>query len=106
MIPTTVLEQLDAAIRDARPEDGPALVVQLAARLAALGAGLTRAAVKGTGHATAPEQNVNVEEAARRLGVSRDWIYRTRLPFKVKIGRRVLCSLAAMERWNRQRVGQ
>jgi predicted DNA-binding transcriptional regulator AlpA len=50
------------------------------------------------------DQNLSAEDAARRLGVSADWLYKTKLPFKVKIGRRVLFSATGLEKWNRQRL--
>lgn len=52
--------------------------------------------------------NVSADEAARRLGLSKDYLYRhaDELPFTVKIGRRVLFSARGLEKWNRQRTGQ
>jgi hypothetical protein len=37
--------------------------------------------------------------------MSRDWLYKngSRLPFVVRIGRKVLCSEQGLERWNRNR---
>ena len=51
-------------------------------------------------------RNLDVAEAARRLGMSRDWLYRhaTELPFALRIGRRVVFDSVALERWNRRRV--
>ena len=52
------------------------------------------------------EGNISVDEAARRLGMSGQWIYRhaDRLPFVRKIGRRVLCSAQGVAEWSdRQR---
>jgi predicted DNA-binding transcriptional regulator AlpA len=52
------------------------------------------------------ERNLSATEAAERLGMSRDWLYRNaaRLPFAVRIGSRVLFSAQGLERWNRSRV--
>jgi excisionase family DNA binding protein len=50
---------------------------------------------------TDPDVNISVEDAARRLGVSTSYVYKNAktLPFVVKIGRRIVCSAAALERW-------
>jgi len=49
-------------------------------------------------------RNLDVAEAAKRLGMSRDWLYRhaSELPFAVRIGRRVVFDSVALERWNRR----
>lgn len=100
-----LFSELDKLVSRAEPEERAGLVVALSARVAALAAGIL-AAAEHTSRATEdPDQNVSVEEAARRLGVSADWVYRNRLPFKVRIGRRVLCSVHGLERWSRQRAG-
>jgi predicted DNA-binding transcriptional regulator AlpA len=54
-----------------------------------------------------PDVNLPAEEAARRLGVSKDWLYKNvkRLPFAIRIGRRLLFSSKGLERWNRKRQG-
>jgi excisionase family DNA binding protein len=56
---------------------------------------------------TNADENVSVEEAARRLGVSNRWIYKhaSRLTFVRKIGRRVLCSARALAEWNDRQRG-
>lgn len=58
----------------------------------------------------APDQErlLDVGEAARRLGVSRDWLYRraSRLPFTVRLGRAVRVSEAGLARYIRQRQGR
>ena len=99
-------EALDIAIADARsPEQQAALVVALAARLAALGARMTTGGVPV--EAPSPDENVSATEAARRLGVSRVYLYRHahELPFAVRIGRRVVFSAKGLERWSRQQRG-
>jgi excisionase family DNA binding protein len=54
--------------------------------------------------AGAPDVNLSAEEAARRLGMSVDYLYKAKnLPFRRKIGRSVRFSAAGLERWNRQR---
>ena len=51
--------------------------------------------------------NISADEAARRLGLSKDWLYRhaDELPFTIKIGRRVLFSAPGLEKWTRARTG-
>ena len=53
-----------------------------------------------------PDVNLSAREAARRLGLSQDYLYRSKLPFKVRIGRRVLFSARGLERWNGSRTGR
>ena len=56
----------------------------------------------------APEANLSAQKAARSLGVSLAWIYKNarRLPFTLRIGRRLLFSARGLERWNKQRQGR
>jgi hypothetical protein len=51
--------------------------------------------------------NLSVDVAAKRLGVSPAYVYKNAatLPFVVRIGRRVVCDAAALEKWARQRPG-
>ena len=97
--------ELDKAIRAAPPEDLPALAGRL--REAELLAEMRlRSAAKPAGNGTVQDENLSVGKAAERLGVSTDWLYKTDLPFKVRIGRRVVFSARGLERWNRSRVGR
>jgi excisionase family DNA binding protein len=100
--------ELDRAIAEAAPDERPALALALAARLGALAAGMATAAPNRTSSHQPKDENLSVEEAARRLGLSKDWIYRNavKLPFAVRIGRRLLFSADGLERWNRQRMGR
>jgi predicted DNA-binding transcriptional regulator AlpA len=83
----------------------PQLIGDLEAARAAAWARLT-----APGAEAAPDRrhqeprNLDVAEAARRLGMSRDWLYRhaSELPFALRIGRRVVFDSAALERWNRK----
>jgi predicted DNA-binding transcriptional regulator AlpA len=53
-----------------------------------------------------PDRLLDVRQAAARLGMSPDWLYRHKreLPFARRIGRRaVRFSEAGLERWERQR---
>ncbi len=108
MIQPGIFDQLDEAIRVAPPEERPGLVVALAARLAQLGAGLAAPTSSGNGRPAEADENLSTKQAARRLGMSADYLYRhaDKLPFTVKIGRRVLFSARGLEKWNRQRTGQ
>ena len=101
MTTAEVLAELDRVIAAASPAERPALVVQLAARLAAAGAGLV-ALEKGNG---VPDEAVDIEEAARRLGMSPRYLYRhaSKLPFVVRQGRRVTCSSAGITAFLRER---
>lgn len=56
---------------------------------------------------TEPDVSVSVDEAARRLAISPSYVYKNaaRLPFVVRIGRRLTCSAVALERWRKARMG-
>lgn len=49
------------------------------------------------------DELLNAQEAARRLGVSKDFLYRTQLPFKVRIGRRLRFSAKGIAHYIRLR---
>jgi hypothetical protein len=102
--PERILAELDRLIGAAAPSERPALALALTARLATLAAaGL----VEHTTTTTATvDMNISVEEAARSLGVSPSWLYKNRgeLPFVGRIGRRVVCSAAGVERYRRRRL--
>ena len=102
------LDSLDRLIAESPAERVPTLALALSARLAALSARvLMLPALNGETGPDCPDANLDVKEAARRLGVSTDWLYRhaDRLPFALRIGRRRLFSAHGLERWNRQRRG-
>jgi excisionase family DNA binding protein len=94
------LAVLDTAIQEATPAERAGLVVQLAARLATLGAGLSQGIQEKP--VEGPDVNVDVGEASRLLGVSKRFLYRAapRLPFARRLGRRLLFSRTGLERWN------
>ncbi len=99
-------EDLERLIAQAPPEDLPRLAGDFeAARAAAWGRML---APRPTAANAGPDQNLSVEEAAGRLGVSKDYLYRhaERLPFTVRIGRKLLFSARGLEKWNAQRQRQ
>jgi len=53
----------------------------------------------------AADRNIDAKEAARRLGMSRSYVYRhaDEFPFTRRIGGRVLFWAAGLEEWNRER---
>ena len=84
----------------------PRLIGDLEAARASAWARLTAPAPEPALDAARDEpRNLDVAEAARRLGMSRDWLYRhaAELPFALRIGRRVVFDSVALERWNRKR---
>ena len=99
---------MTSALRDLlealRPEEIPEVIAALSTRMAAE---LARRGVASSAAGAGPDENLSAQEAARRLGLSRDWLYRNagELPFTVRIGRRLLFSARGLERWNRQRQG-
>ena len=63
----------------------------------------------GAGRNGGEDRLLTVEEAARKLAVSDDWLYRhaDKLPFTVRIGDRHLrFSAAGIEKFIRQRAGR
>ncbi len=107
--PDAPLDVLETALRQARPEARGALVASVlawaAAKLAAAQAAPPAPAEPGV---SGPDANLSAPEAARRLGVSMDWLYKhaSGLPFTIRIGRRLLFSSRGLERWNRLRQGR
>lgn len=83
----------------------PGLIGDLEAARAEAWARLTAPASEPSVVAAAEPRNLDVVEAARRLGMSRDWLYRhaAELPFALRIGRRLVFDSVALERWNRKR---
>ncbi len=59
-------------------------------------------------HAGQGDRRLNVQEAAAKLGVTKDYLYRHAgsLPFTVRIGRGLGFSEAGIERYLRQRAGR
>jgi hypothetical protein len=99
-------EQLDAAIAAASPAERAGLVVALSARLATLGAaGLAQHDAPPT---ESPDRNLDVPEIARRMNVSKVWVYRNLkgLPFAVRVGRRLLGSERGLSRYLAKKTGR
>lgn len=95
---------LAALVAGAAPEELPLLIGQLEAAKAAAFARLVETSRKP---AAQPDKNLTVGEAAQRIGLSTQWIYRNhaRLPFCRKIGRRVVCSARGIAEWNGRQQG-
>jgi excisionase family DNA binding protein len=94
-----------SALRRADPDELPVLIGTLEAGKAAAWARLmstppNEAALGSRDH------NLSAREAAARLGVSKDYVYRhaNRFPFTVRIGRRLLFDARRLEQWNRSRA--
>jgi len=77
----------------------PAVIIALAARLLA-------AARPETDHDG--DTLLSIDEAAARLGTSKDWLYRRvdRLPFVVRLGRNVRFSSQGIQSYVKQRRGR
>ena len=103
-----VFAELDRLIADSAPEERPALVVQLAARLAQLGATLAAPSCGSEAADDAPDLNLPAKEAARRLGMSLPYLYKhaDEYPFTVRIGGRVLFSARGVAGWNRRKMAE
>ncbi len=96
-----VLQELDSLIEAAPAAERSSLVIQLAARLATLGAGLTGSPESAPAFSDG-DCNLDVSEAARLLGMSKQWVYRNarRLPFARRIGRRLVFSRPGLVKWS------
>jgi predicted DNA-binding transcriptional regulator AlpA len=84
----------------------PQLIGELEAAKAVAWARLTSRTADTPDAPPTEARNLDITEAAKRLGMSRDWLYRhaSELPFALRIGRRVVFDSVALERWNRRRV--
>ncbi|MBI4582735.1 MAG: helix-turn-helix domain-containing protein [Planctomycetes bacterium] len=82
-------------------EEVPGILVRLAALQTALAANLAMPA------SAAPDRLLDAEEAATMLGASMDYLYRhaKKLPFTVRVGRRLRFSQKGIEKFIRQRQG-
>ena len=82
----------------------PQLIGDLEAARAVAWARLTAPATEKPSDADGEARNLDITEAAKRLGMSKDWLYRhaSELPFALRIGRRVVFDSVALEKWNRR----
>jgi excisionase family DNA binding protein len=89
------IEQLLKLAREAAPEELPALIGQLEAAKATAWARLTAPPAQ-SGH----DELLGVTEAARRLGVSEDYLYRhaSEYPFTRSMGRKLLFSAQGIDK--------
>lgn len=78
------------------PGDLPAVLAAVAARMATV-----QAEQVPTVAPAEPDRGISLKEAAGRLGISESFLYKnaSHLPFVRRIGRRLVCSTAAMDRW-------
>lgn len=85
----------------------PAAVTAVAALLASVASRAIGSQPSARPEAQVADENLSVEEAARRLGISKDYVYRhaRRLPFTRRVGRRLLFSSRGLAAWMAQRTG-
>ena len=86
----------------------PAMMGDLERLKAVLWARLSLPQASGNGSAESSDRLLSAQEAAGVLHTSTDYLYRhsSRLPFTVRMGRKVLFSEAGIERYIRQRMGR
>ncbi len=106
----TRLAELERELATLGADELPRLLGELERLRAATWARLAGLSANGqsrTGH-DQPDELLDVEEAARRLSLSCDHLYRhaKELPFTVRIGRRLRFSAKGLERYIRQRQGR
>lgn len=102
------LAELKEEIGDLAPEQIPAVLGELEELKAKAWAQLLTPNGRSRSGIQAPDELVNVQEAARRLELSPDYLYRhaSQLPFTVRIGRRLRFSAQGIERFIRLRQGR
>ena len=98
------LDAIEQGMLDCPPEDLPGLMGELERLRVSAWLRATKPQERAV---SGPDENLSIKEAARRLGVSVDWLYRNaaRLPFTVRICRRVLFSARGLEKWVQRRQG-
>ncbi len=87
----------------------PGILAQLAATQGVLAAQLVQAAfTQNDTFRAGGARLLTVEDAAQKLGVGRDWLYRraANLPFTVRVGRALRFSEEGLDRWIRSRNGR
>jgi excisionase family DNA binding protein len=93
-------------IMDVDPADVPRLVAFLTSVAAALAARLLELPLDGNPkYPTDADDLLRIEDAAKRLNVSKTWLYRRvhQLPFVVRLDRGVRISAAGLDRYLRAR---
>ena len=91
------LQSVLLAIRQTTPEELPEFIGELESLKAAAWARLTSPVPTAQQH----DSLLSVEEAAERLGMSTDYLYRNskKLPFTRRMGRKVLFSSAGIDQY-------
>ena len=89
-------------------EEIAGLLTELAALQTSLAIRLLNDSADRAQDAAAEDRLLDIEEAAGKLGVSKDWLYRRsdKLPFTVRIGRALRFSGRGIEKYIRARSGR
>ena len=107
---SALLLELERVLAALSPEEIPRLVGDLEKLQAIAYARLTAAAVNDQPRpaGAAHDELLDIEEAAHRLSLSTDWLYRRakELPFTVRLGRGLRFSARGIERYIHQRQGR
>ena len=103
--------RLEDAVKDPEgvpAEEAPRILAQLGGVVMAIAAKLPLAWVSSKNSELEEDRLLTVEEAAQRLGCSKDYLYRNakQLPFTVRQGRMVRFSLRGIERYQKLRQGE
>ncbi len=104
-----LMADLARAVTEVSPHDAPVFLGHLEQLKATLWIRILGALPSdGQGQGADGDTLIDVTEAARRLSLSEDYLYRhhKRLPFTVRIGKRILFSSKGIERYIRQRQGR
>ncbi len=101
-----LLAHLHQAVETLSPEEAPGVIGALEAVKSKVWMRMFR--LNGQPQPSESDRLLTVKEAADRLGISRDWVYRhaEKLPFTVRLGSRLLFSAQGIERYIRQRQGR
>ena len=102
------LAELKEEIGELAPEQIPAVLGELEELKAAAWVQLLTPNGRNPSGIQPPDELVNAREAARRLGLSLDYVYRhaQQLPFTVRVGRQLRFSSRGIERYIERRRGK
>jgi excisionase family DNA binding protein len=105
MTPTEIITYMDQMIASMKPEERIVLATALLPRITQL---LLEGLPGAPGVPNSSDRNLNVKEAAERLGVSTRYLYThaRKLPFSVRMGSRVLFSSSGIDAWLKSRRGR
>ncbi len=104
-----LMADLVQAVTEASAQEAPALLGHLEQLKATLWTRLLGAAsLDGKGQAAEGDTLLKIDDAAKRLNLKEDYLYRhqKRFPFTVRIGRRLRFSSNGIEKYIRQRQGR